>query len=369
VLWPGMEFMRSTQRSRILSAIAGAVVLVSAAFAVGRLAGLGGDGPVGLTSVAPDGVDDLALRDALGPGSGGGLSGAPALERDVADLAAAPGAPAAPGIVAAGAGAGAPDGAGPVVKLPMSSGEPGGVGSARTAPASLSTPEGGVTPAGTTDSSVTAATRPSSTAAPSMVAPTAKPANTAAPSTAAPSTKAATTASPSTRPATTAGSTAPAGGMSGVEQEIVRMTNELRTNPTGPLARVKGAPTVCTVATDTGGKPAAAPALLVDSGVSQQMSRSWSMAMDGADNMSHRPNDSQQSIYGSLGISPRAWGENVAWFQGYSDAEAARVFFEGWRESDGHYCNMMSPNFTKIGVGVHKGSAKVWATQNFYGIR
>jgi uncharacterized protein YkwD len=30
---------------------------------------------------------------------------------------------------------------------------------------------------------------------------------------------------------------------------------------------------------------------------------------------------------------------------------------------------MMSPNFTKIGVGVHKGSAKVWATQNFYGIR
>lgn len=149
--------------------------------------------------------------------------------------------------------------------------------------------------------------------------------------------------------------------------EIARMTNELRTNPNGPLARKKSAP-AC-IKLDGNGKVLAVAALTVSEPVSVNMSRPWSVDMNSRNTMDHRPSDSASAIYTQLGISPRAYGENVAWFQGYSDAQAAQVLFEGWRESDGHYCNMMSANYTSFGVGVYKGSSRTWATQNFYAAR
>ena len=153
-----------------------------------------------------------------------------------------------------------------------------------------------------------------------------------------------------------------------MELEIARLTNELRANPSGPLARVKPLPPEyqnC-VTLDGNGKVQPVPVLTLNDGVSVQMSRPWSVDMDRRNTMSHRGNDSALAIYTQLGISPRTWGENVAWFQGYSDAQAAQVFFDGWRESAGHYCNMMSPSFTSFGVGVYKGAQRSWATQNFY---
>jgi len=155
--------------------------------------------------------------------------------------------------------------------------------------------------------------------------------------------------------------------MTGVEMEVARMTNELRTNPNGPLARKKAAPSCVQV--DGGGKVVAVPALTVSEAVSVNLSRTWSMDMNSRNTMDHRSSASALAIYNQLGISPRTYGENVAWFQGYSDAQAAQVLFEGWRESDGHYCNMMSASYTSFGVGVYKGSSRTWGTQNFYATR
>ena len=62
----------------------------------------------------------------------------------------------------------------------------------------------------------------------------------------------------------------------------------------------------------------------------------------------------------------RSAGENIAY---HSYSEKAMIHFSGWRESDGHFCNMMDPGFTHLGVGeVTKGRIS-YATQNFYSTR
>ena len=44
--------------------------------------------------------------------------------------------------------------------------------------------------------------------------------------------------------------------------------------------------------------------------------------------------------------------------------------FVGWRESDGHFCNMMDPTFTHFGVGeITRPDGFSFATQNFFSLR
>ncbi len=164
-------------------------------------------------------------------------------------------------------------------------------------------------------------------------------------------------------------------GLSDVESEIIRLTNELRSNPAGPQRRV-GAMPDCVNDDDTieidpeTGHPRAVRRLTSSQPVSIRMSRDWSQRMADADAMSHRTGESQDVIYGELGIDWAARGENVAWAVGYEPSEVAQLFFRGWRESDGHYCNMMSGAFTQIGVGhVRTDGGKDFATQNFYRAR
>ena len=150
------------------------------------------------------------------------------------------------------------------------------------------------------------------------------------------------------------------------------MTNELRTNPSGPLRRVGPTPECVFENEDIEfdpetGHPKPVVALTLSEPVSIQMARDWSQQMADADAMSHRSGDSQDAIYAALGISWSARGENVAWAVGYSSSALAQLFFNGWRESAGHYCNMMSGAFTRIGVGHARTEAgKDFATQNFY---
>jgi len=161
-------------------------------------------------------------------------------------------------------------------------------------------------------------------------------------------------------------------GLTAVEQEIIRLTNQLRTDPSGPLRR--GGPTPeCVLNSadivfdpDTG-HPEPVPALTVSEAVSLNMSRDWSQRMADADAMSHRSAASQDAIYSALGIDWAARGENVAWAVGYNANAVAQLFFNGWRESAGHYCNMVSSAFTHVGVGhVRTAEGKDFATQNFY---
>lgn len=66
------------------------------------------------------------------------------------------------------------------------------------------------------------------------------------------------------------------------------------------------------------------------------------------------------------GVTYNAWGENIAYIGGTSDAAAlANQFMDIWMNSAGHRANILSSNFTSIGVGVYKIGNTVYATQEF----
>ena len=69
-----------------------------------------------------------------------------------------------------------------------------------------------------------------------------------------------------------------------------------------------------------------------------------------SDSFSHtRPNGSSCfTVLSELGISYGTAGENIA--VGYSSSQSV---MEGWRSSSGHYQNIISSKFKKIGLGVN----------------
>ncbi len=163
-----------------------------------------------------------------------------------------------------------------------------------------------------------------------------------------------------------------AGSLSEIEREIVRLTNELRVNPTGPLKRQKPVTgSTCgefhNVSIKKGTHAPVEP-LLLDEVVSVHLARDWSFQMGVAGEMTHRPNESTRARYAELDVEYQATGENVAWASGYDEDVIAQTFFEGWRESDGHYCSMVSPIFTHLGVGHVQSEGTDWGTQNFYNV-
>lgn len=67
------------------------------------------------------------------------------------------------------------------------------------------------------------------------------------------------------------------------------------------------------------------------------------------------------------GVTYKAWGENIAYIGGVTDPTAlANQFMTNWMNSQGHRENILSTNFSSIGVGVYKIGNKVYATQEFY---
>ena len=67
------------------------------------------------------------------------------------------------------------------------------------------------------------------------------------------------------------------------------------------------------------------------------------------------------------GVSYNAWGENIAYIGGNASADSlAEQFMTNWMNSSGHRANILSTNFSSIGVGVYKIGNKVYATQEFY---
>ena len=67
------------------------------------------------------------------------------------------------------------------------------------------------------------------------------------------------------------------------------------------------------------------------------------------------------------GVSYRAWGENIAYISGISgNAQLATKFMDNWMNSPGHRANILSSNFSSIGIGVYKIGNTYYATQEFY---
>ena len=220
------------------------------------------------------------------------------------------------------------------------------------------------------------------TAAPTTAAPTTEALEPSVPTTATPDPDTSTTAAPTTAPADTApAETAPPAteaptttaapeprptGLNEVEQQIFEWTNQLRADPDGALRPDQ--PISCNgLETDASGYPKPVPALTLDPTVSIQMAREWAVTMQTTDSFRHRTNIGD--VLTDLGVSWRSYGENIAWEGGFPTADKAMVHFDGWVNSPGHYCNMMSPGFTHIGVGYHTAGNKSWAVQNFYTLR
>ena len=87
-----------------------------------------------------------------------------------------------------------------------------------------------------------------------------------------------------------------------------------------------------------------------------------SLEMAWSTNFSHtRPNGSSCfSVLDELGISYFTLGENVAY--GYTNAVSVS---EGWKNSPGHYANMISSDYTKIGIGYAVVNGTYYWTQIF----
>lgn len=67
------------------------------------------------------------------------------------------------------------------------------------------------------------------------------------------------------------------------------------------------------------------------------------------------------------GVSYNAWGENIAYIQGINNNSAlATQFMDNWMNSSGHRANILSTNFSSIGIGVYKIGNTYYATQEFY---
>lgn len=64
--------------------------------------------------------------------------------------------------------------------------------------------------------------------------------------------------------------------------------------------------------------------------------------------------------------SYRLAGENLAMATYYLDEIGmAEVVFEGWTNSEGHYENMVKPEFEEVGIGIHYDGEILYATQIF----
>ena len=81
-----------------------------------------------------------------------------------------------------------------------------------------------------------------------------------------------------------------------------------------------------------------------------------------SDSFSHtRPNGSSCfTVLSELGISYGTAGENIA--AGYSSPQSV---MEGWRSSSGHYQNIISSKFKKIGIGVNIINNQYYGVQIF----
>lgn len=63
----------------------------------------------------------------------------------------------------------------------------------------------------------------------------------------------------------------------------------------------------------------------------------------------------------AAGIHNSGWGENIA--AGYFSPESV---MDAWMNSPGHRANILSPNWTHLGVGIHEGGTYgVYWTQDF----
>lgn len=86
------------------------------------------------------------------------------------------------------------------------------------------------------------------------------------------------------------------------------------------------------------------------------------LEMAWGDKLSHTRPDGRScfTIFDDVGFTSYYSGENIAW--GQKNGTSAVTW---WRNSPGHYANMINENYTKIGIGVYKFDGKYYYAQLF----
>ena len=69
------------------------------------------------------------------------------------------------------------------------------------------------------------------------------------------------------------------------------------------------------------------------------------------------------TVLDEYGVSFSAAAENI-YYDDYSNRSASRAV-DGWMNSPGHRKNILTPDFTHIGVGVHRENGRNYAVQLF----
>ncbi len=80
------------------------------------------------------------------------------------------------------------------------------------------------------------------------------------------------------------------------------------------------------------------------------------------DYFSHISKDGRTFInrINNAGFYGTSYGENIAWASGTADAA---LIFNAWKNSSGHYANMIDPDFNYVGIGLAEGQ---WDYSGYY---
>ncbi|WP_018465022.1 CAP domain-containing protein [Calidithermus timidus] len=69
----------------------------------------------------------------------------------------------------------------------------------------------------------------------------------------------------------------------------------------------------------------------------------------------------------AAGVTEVVVGENLAFYEGYPDAEVPKKAVQDWMNSPGHRANLLKGDFTHLGVALVRQGRKVVVVQNFVG--
>lgn len=96
--------------------------------------------------------------------------------------------------------------------------------------------------------------------------------------------------------------------------------------------------------------------------------KSQDMATNNYFNHANKDGSYMNDIMKRDGVTYKSWGENIAYISdsNKNSHDIANSFMTNWMNSPGHKANILSKDFTGIGVGVYKVGNKYYATQEFF---
>ena len=65
------------------------------------------------------------------------------------------------------------------------------------------------------------------------------------------------------------------------------------------------------------------------------------------------------------GVDSDEFGENLFFSEGHSATKLAKLALTAWMKSPGHRANLLSPNFTRVGIGLARHNKQIYVTQMF----